>query len=150
MTTVSSIKAILEADATLLATATGGVWDYNETGREGLNRTINPDAFDSDGIIKPCIVVVLRSSTPNYILQDDDGQYQSVVDVIELVFYADSSYTPINTMLDRCYALLHTARPSGGGAFAVRWAGDVRGQRDATLDALVEASTYQVTRYISV
>lgn len=148
MSALSSIKTRLEADATLLATATGGVWDFAETGRLGINRTNTPTAFDSSGIIKPCVLLRLRSATPDYVLQDDTSQYQSVREVIEVWFYEDSGYSAIETMRTRCYALLHATQVAG--VFAIRWAGDIRSQIDFDLNASVERSDYSVVTYRSV
>ena len=148
MSALSSIKARLEADATLLATATGGVWDFAETGRLGINRTNTPAAFDSSGVIKPCVLLRLRSATPDGVLQDDSGQYQSVREVIEVYFYEDSGYSAIETMRTRCYVLLHATQVTG--VFAVRWAGDIRSQIDFDLNASVERSDYSVVTYRSV
>jgi len=148
LSALSSIKTRLEADATLLATATGGIYDLTETGRLGINRTNTPAAFDSNGVIKPCVLLRLRSSTPDYVLQDDTSQYQSVREMIEVYFYEDSGYTAIETMRTRCYALLQATQVTG--AFAIRWAGDIRSSIDFDLNASVERSDYQVTTKRSV
>jgi len=148
MSTLSAAKAILEADATLLAIATGGVWDFDETGRLGLSRTLTPAAFDANGLVKPCVLLKLRSSTPDHVLQDDAGQYSSLVEMLEVWFYEDTGYAHIETMRERVYALLHAQQLTG--TFAVYWAGDVRDQRDIELDASVERSQYQVYRGRSV
>ena len=149
MSTQSAIKARLEADATLVATATGGIYDFDETGRLGINRGNTPAAFDATtGVIKPTVLVRLRSRNPDFVLQDDTSQYQSVRDMVELWFYQDSGYTTIETMRDRCFALLHATQVTG--AFAVRWAGDIRGQYDFELNASVERSDYQVNTRRSV
>lgn len=140
MGTLANVKAVLAADATLLATATGGVWDISQTGEEGINRTTTPTAFDANLILKPLVLLRMRSSNPDFILQDDTNQYQSVREMLECWLYADDSYAPIETMQARIYALLH-AKPLTG-TFAVRWAGDIRNMKDATLDALVERSDY--------
>lgn len=141
MTTLAAIKAILEADATLLALATGGVWDFDETGRMGLSRTATPTAFTSAGIIKPCLLLKLRSTLPDGILQDDANQYQSAREIIEAWFYQDSGYATIESMRARVYHDLHAQRVSG--TFQVVWAGDIRpGIRDPDLDANLERSEY--------
>lgn len=143
MSALSAWKTILEADATLLATATGGIWDFDETGRLGLSRTLTPTAFDSNGIIKPCILVKLRTSTPDYILADDSNKYVSVQEFLEAWFYESSGYTNIETMRDRVFALTHTVQLTG--TFQCFWAGNIRpGIRDDDLDAFVERSDYQV------
>ena len=93
MSALSAAKTILEADATLLATATGGVWDFDETGRLGLSRTLTGGAFDSNGILKPCLLLKLRSSTPDSILADDATKYVSVREMLEVWFYQDTGYS---------------------------------------------------------
>ena len=147
MSALSSIKARLEADATLLATATGGIYDLTETGRLGINRTNTPSAFDAAGVIKPCLLLRLRSATPDGVLQDDSGQYQSVREAIEVYFYEDSGYTNIETMRSRVYTLLQATQVAG--AFAIRWAGDIRSSIDFDLNASVERSDYSVVTYRS-
>ena len=143
MSALSAAKAILEADATLLTTATGGIWDFDETKRLGLNRTTQPTAFDSNGIIKPCVLLKLRSSVPDYILADDSNQYVSAQEILECWFYESSGYANIETMRDRVYVLFHTVQLSG--TFQVLWAGHFRpGIRDDDLDASVERTDYQV------
>lgn len=148
MSALSSIKARLEADATLLATATGGIYDLAETGRLGINRTNTPSAFDSAGVIKPCVLLRLRSATPDFVLQDDASQYQSVRELIEVYYYEDSGYTAIETMRSRVYALLQATQVTG--AFAIRWAGDIRSSIDFDLNASVERSDYSVVTKRSV
>lgn len=150
MSIVSAIKAILEADATLAAAATGGIWDWDETGRLGLNLTNTPTAFDGNGIIRPAIMVKLRSSIPDYDLADDDGQYVSLRHNVEVWIYQDTGYTTIETMRYRVYTLLHTKRVANEGVFQMLWQGDIRGNRDTEIDANVERSDYLVRARRSV
>ena len=145
MSAESAIKAVLEADATLLATATGGVWSFDETGHKGLSRTLTPAAFDSNGILKPCIMVSQRNANPGYNLQDDNGQMVDVRQVVELYMFQDDAYSAIETMKSRCYALLHAQRLTG--YHRVEWAGDVRLGRDLDLDAYTERVDY-LTIYV--
>jgi hypothetical protein len=138
----------LEADVTLLATATGGVYDLDETGPLGINRTTTPAAFDANEIIKPCVLLKTRSSEPDQSLVDEGARYQSVSEMLEVWFYEDSGYSNIETMRDRVWVLLHAVQLSG--TFMCLWAGDVRNQRDTDLDANVERSVYQVATKKSV
>jgi hypothetical protein len=148
MSVLSAAKAILEADGTLLASATGGIWDYDETGRLGINRTTTPTAFDSNGILKPCLLLKLRSSEPDGILADDANQYTSVREMIEVWFYEEGGYTNIETMRDRVHALLHAQQLTG--TFQILWQGDLRNQRDIEIDANLERSEYLAITYKSV
>lgn len=144
MSALSAALAILVADtATLVATATGGIYTPDTTGRLGINRGTVPGAFDSTtGNIKPCILLKLRSAIPDGLLRDDANQYSSVRQIIECWFYQHSGYATIETMRDRVYALLHARQLAG--TFQVFWQGDIRGGgfRDLELDASVERSEY--------
>lgn len=141
MTILSAAKAILEADSTLLATATGGVWDYGETDRQGLNRTTTPAAFDSNGIIKPSVLLKVRNRVPDGAIADDTSQEVSYRQVLEAWLYEDTGYSNINTMSDRVYSLLHGQALTG--AFEIVWNGDLPG-RDPDLDANFERVEYLV------
>lgn len=146
---LSTVKAILEADATLLATATGGVWDYDETGRMGLSRTITPAAFDSGKRIKPCVLLKTRERVPDGELVEDANQLASYRQMLEVWLYEDTGYTNIDTMADRVYALLHGKQLTG--TFHVVWTGDYRpGQRDLDLDANLQRSDYLIRATRSV
>lgn len=147
MSSVSAALAVLEADDTLVAAATGGIYDLDETGPNGISRTTTPAAFDDNEIIKPCVLLKLRSATPDGFLVDEAAQYVSVREVLEAWFYQDSGYDSINTMRDRVFTLLHAQQLSG--TFMVLWAGDVRNQRDTNLDANVERSEFAVHTYKS-
>lgn len=149
MSILSAAKALLEADSTLLSAATGGVFDFDETGRMGINRTANAAAFTSVGIIKPCVLLKLRSSIPDYMLADDSNQYVSLRETIEAWFYQDGGFSSIETMRNRVYVLFHSKQ--FGGAWQCLWAGDVRfSVRDTDLDAFVERSDYTVRAKRSV
>lgn len=141
MSALSAAKALLEADATLLAAATGGIYDLDETGPEGINRTLTA-AFDANEIIEPCVLLKTRSSTPNPLLQDEGARYSGVTEMLEVWFYEDDGYSNIETMRDRVFSLLHAVQLDG--TFMCLWAGDVRQARDSALGANVERSTYQV------
>ncbi len=140
---LSTVKALIEADATLLATATGGVWDYDETGRMGPSRTTTPTAFDGYGRIKPCVLLKTRDRVPDGALVDDADQLTSYRQILEVWLYEDKGYANIDTMADRVYALLHGKRLSG--TFHVAWTGDLRpGQRDLDLDTNLQRSDYLI------
>jgi hypothetical protein len=143
MSVLAAVKTLLEADATLLATATGGVYDYDETGRDGISRTAaaTSAAFDANGIVKPCVLLKSRSETPDGILADDAERVVSAREMLEAWYYADSGFAAINTMKARVYTLLHATQVSG--SFIVYWQGDIRFPvRDPDLDANVERSDY--------
>jgi len=136
MSAESTILAVLEADATLLALATGGIYSFDEAGSEGINRTLTPSAFDSNGIVKPCIMVSARNANPGYNVGDDSNQSMDVRQVVECWFFDHAAYSTIESMKDRVYTLLQAQRLSG--PYRVDWAGDYRLPRDMDLDAFQE------------
>lgn len=138
--TLANAKAILEADSTLLALATGGVWDWDETGRMGINRNNTAAAFTS-GIIKPCILLKLRTSVPFGGVADDSLKVVSAREMLEVWAYQDNGYSTIKSMLDRVYADLQ-GQPLGG--YVCRWALSIQPTRDMAMDANVERSDFEV------
>lgn len=139
--TLASAKTLLEADATLLALATGGIWDWDETGRMGINRTNTPAAF-VNGIIQPCLLVKLASSVPFGEIADDAAKLVSVREMLEVWAYQDAGYATIKSMLDRVYTLLQGTQLGG---FSCRFAQKVQPAfRDTEMDACVEYDRYAV------
>ena len=142
-TTLANAKAILEADTgNLLLLATGGIWDWDETGRMGINRsnTLTTAAFTS-GIIKPCIMLKLRSSVPFGDIADDPAQIVSARDMLEVWAYQHAGYSTIKSMLARVYTLLQGKQLGG---FVCRWAMSVEPLRDTDMDASVQRDDYSV------
>lgn len=142
MSALSPAKTLLEGDATLLATATGGVWDYGETGDQGLNPSTTPDAYDDDGRIRPTVLLRSRGPKPDGALRDSDGQYSSTREVLEIYFYEDYGFSNIETMRNRVYALLHEQQLSG--TFKVLWSGDSPPIPDPETGASLQRSEYTV------
>lgn len=142
-TTLASAKTILEADSTLLTLATGGIYDFDETGRMGINRTSSAtSAAFTNGIIKPCILLKLASSVPFGDIADDSSQIVSVREMLEVWAYQDNGYSSIKSMLDRVYTLLQGKRVGG---VSCRFAQKVQSPvRDIELDANVEYDRYAV------
>ncbi len=143
--TLANAKTLLEADTgNLVLLATGGIWDWDETGRLGINRsnTLTATAFDATTkIIKPCLLLKLRSSVPFGGLADDPAQIVSARDMLEVWAYQHSGYATIKSMLTRVYTLLQGKQLGG---FACRWAMDIQPTRDTDMDASVERADYAV------
>lgn len=142
---LANAKAILEADTgafNLVALAEGGIWDWNETGRMGINRTntLTAVAF-SGGILQPCLLLKLRSGVPFGGIADDEATIVSARDMLEVWAYQDNSFLRIKPMLDRVYTLLQGKQLGG---FSCRWAMNIQPTRDTELDAFVERSDYAV------
>lgn len=144
-----AIKAVLEADATLLATLTGGVYDKSELGRRGISPTSTPGAYGDQGTLKPLCVVKARGSTVDGALADDAHQYASFRQVVELWFYQESGDTALETAMARAAALLHGKQVTD--SFVVRWIGNPVLDREAPeLEGVsVTRSDYEVISALS-
>lgn len=141
--TLANAKAILEADsANLVLLATGGIYDWDETGRMGINRNnaATSAAFGTT-TIKPCLLLKLRTSVPFGGVADDSLKVVSAREMLEVWAYQDNGYSTCKAMLDRVYTLLQ-GQPLGG--YVCRWALSIQPTRDMEMDANVERSDFAV------
>lgn len=91
-----AVYSILNADATLLASLTGGIWKYartvsgdtNSIGRNGISSVVMANAY-ANGLLKPCAIVAARGEMPWGGAYDHGEKMKSVRDVIEVYLYID-------------------------------------------------------------
>ncbi len=125
MTLQSDVEAVLEADATLMALLTGGVF----SGIEEISYQNAAGAFDANKELKPCALVKCGVETRR-------GPYDEAASVqtpITIYFYQRDDYTAINPAMDRTLALLHMAKV-GTGTWEVEFESQVNDTRDIALD----------------
>ena len=116
MSREADFYAVLNADATLLATLTGGVWKREAVGVEGLTRQTTAAAFDStSGYLKPCALIAERATVPDGVVKDLMAQKASTRTVVEVYLYADAGagYTALDTAAARIYVLLQGRQLTG-------------------------------------
>jgi len=143
------VRTTLRADAgvggvkTLL---TGDIYTWAITGRMFIARdnTATSSAFDSNGIIKPCCMVKLRSENPFDDITDDEP-LRSTRSVLELWFYQDDGYDTIESAKQRAFTLLHKQCVGG---FKLDYTGDpmLRTYTDEFGGAFMLRSEYQAFR----
>lgn len=140
---LAAAKTLLAADGTLTGYATGGIYNLTELGRLGLNRknALAATAFDSNGNIKPCIVLKLRTSVAIEGLGDDANQIVAQREMIEVWLYEFAGYSSINLMRGRVFVDLQGKQLGG---FACRWAFDGPQTQDLDVDANVMRVDYAV------
>lgn len=133
MSREDDFKTRMEADATLMAILTGGVYTKAETGREGITRDTTPDAFDGDGYLLPCALVRQRGLTPDGVLLDEMAVQASTAQVVEIYLYEDSGYSNIDAALARLFVLFFGHQFSD--SFPLEWAGTpvTRGKDEGAL-----------------
>lgn len=111
------IQAVLAADSTLTSILTGGIYRFEETGRNGIGRDSTPNAYSEDGFLLPSAVLHPRAILPWGGLQDSSDQSQSTRQMVEVYLYADgdTGYEALETARNRIYTLLHHTFLDGAG-----------------------------------
>lgn len=134
MSVPEDIQVVLAADATLMATLTGGVYAAAE-----ITRQDTPAAFDANGEIKPCALVKGEVETPWGPHEHSSRAF------IRIFFYQRSGYDDIDTARERVYTLLHRQKALDG-KWELLHTDDITGQEDQVLNCSLELSRYQVLR----
>ena len=146
MTTfIAAVRAALEVDATLIAIATGGIWDTEETGRDGLTPDMIQDA--DSVVIKPALF--LKEST-----RAEFGEADATIKAerwfLEIYGYQHTGYATIAAMLDRVKTLLNRQQvqftePADYWCHLMLWRGRVSDQKDLSLGgASMSRDRYEV------
>lgn len=130
MSRESEFAAVLTADATLMATLTGGVYTLESVGLAGITRETQPAAFDTSGYLKPCALVRARDLVPDGAARDLIARVASASQVVEIWLYADSGagYSAIEAAKVRLYTLLEGRQV--GSSFDVQWVNSLGNLRD--------------------
>lgn len=133
----STLKTLFLADSTLTTALTGGIYTWEDTGRLGFSRQSTPNAYDSNGLLRPCLIIKTRDEIAQYEIPDADFQFVDTKAVVELWFYDDgnNSYTTIKSAQDRCYVLLQDRRI--GSAFYCQIIGHLLDRRDQGNDRAI-------------
>jgi len=138
------IATILQADSSLTAILSGGIFVSGDLGPAGITRDSCPDCFDADGYLLPCAIVKQRGDIPTFEAGDVAGKVTSANQVIELWLYQDTTYTAIDAAKPNIYRLLQGAVLPD--SFEIYLSNTLSRQRDtgALQDASMERVDYVV------
>ena len=126
-----AVRDVLAADATLAALLVGGIYSYEDTGRNGISRVTTPDAYESDGFLRACAVVKAGDVRQGSAVRDARvGVRQTVA--VYLYDDGDNGYGTILTARDWVVGLLDRMWIDGVGW--VRQIGGADDGRDAKLN----------------
>ena len=114
MATSILIKDVLDSSIDLTALATGGIYDFEELGREGLTMHNAPDAFDGP-TIKPCIVIKSRDKIYTEDLGDENLQLKSYTQIINIFCLSYAGFGSCEILSHQVYILLADQRVPGLG-----------------------------------
>lgn len=116
MSIETSVVAYLQADATIVAAATGGIYDAGTIGRSGITRATLPNAFDENKLLKPTVLV--RDLTAvNAGVRDSSDKTRFMNHFIEVLIYIDGSksISLVSSLVSLIEVYLDFARVSGAG-----------------------------------
>jgi hypothetical protein len=99
------IRDVLAADATLAALLVGGIYRYEETGRNGISRVTMPDAYEADGFLRACAVVKAGEVKSGSAVRDSRAGVKQGV-AVYLYDDGDNGYGAVLTARDRAIVLL--------------------------------------------
>lgn len=128
MSRESQFETVMEADATLMAILTGGVWTKEVTGVEGIARETAAAAFDGSGYLRPTALIRQRDTVPDNAVRDPMAQKVSTSVVVEIYLYEDRGYTSIDAAMSRLFTLLEGYQFND--SFEVQWVNTVDRIRD--------------------
>jgi len=126
MSRETDFETVMEADATLMAILTGGVYTVDAVGRDGISRDTVPGAFDASGFLKPCALVKQRGLVPDG--QVVDLSIASATQVIEIYLYQDSGFSSIDSALARLFTLFNQYQFSN--TWPIEWINTLDRQQD--------------------
>lgn len=135
MSIADDIKATLDADVTLMATLTGGVF----CGVEEINRQDTSAAFDANQEIEPCALIKEGTETRR------GPHTHSVQTPVTIYLYQRSGYDQIESARDRIYSLLHEQR-IGAKTWQIFYESSVMQQRDGALDCALSTMRFVAIR----
>lgn len=131
----ASIVALLNADATLVALLTGGIYGFEYAGRKGLNRIEVVQAYiKKTGLLKPLCIIYESAAIPTGEAINPATGYMSTVTPIRGWVYddGDAGYGTVATAEARMYRDLNFCRLSG--AFQILWGTTLKDRREPLLD----------------
>lgn len=142
----AEVAAILDADATLDALLTGGIYTSSAVGPLGITRDTVPAAFDADGYLKPCALVRQRDRVPVGDVLDYDAKLESARQVVEVWLYDDqgNGYATLDSAAARIRTLLMGEQLTGSFELRLVLWMDRRRDEGALAGAAMERLDFQV------
>lgn len=128
------LHELLSSDDDLLAILTGGFF-Y----RQGIDRKKTPEAYDADGMIKPCGVLAMHPIVKRSPFKHSAEQY------FQIFFYEQSGYENIDAAKERVYDLLHgeSVELDQGFNYEIEHANDLGNSEDPVLNCSMDFSRYR-------
>ncbi len=143
-----TIASPVKPGTSLEALATGGIYNYPDTGRKGLTRLLAPVAFsERDGMLKPAIVVLQLKEVTDLAIIDPVSGFNSTVTPVNIWIYdkgtTEDGYENIRAINERMYLLL--AYQQLTGMFQILFDSTIKDKREPDLkEAAFYVAKYKV------
>lgn len=119
MSAIEAVQDLLQADSTLVALLTGGIYRYDApntvdaTGKLAIRPDTHPAAFTngaSGGKLKPLVIIKSRGAQPQGDIDDPAERHISTQEVIECWFYRDriDGHAALRTAAERVYLTMRS------------------------------------------
>lgn len=148
MSYVASVVTFLSADVTLTTLLTGGIHDFADAGRKGLNRLQLPGAYsDTTGFLKPVALVAEMDDFMNgEQVSPNTGRFSIESQIyIRILDHGDNGYATVNSASNRIRALLNCKPQIIANAYQLIWKKTLEDRREPNLkDACYYQQLYQV------
>jgi hypothetical protein len=125
------IAGVLAEDDVLAALLVGGIYSYEQTGRNGISRRATPGAYDESGFLRACAVIKAGEMRNAGAIRDDRAGLAQRVEVY-LYDDGDSGYGTLLTARDVLVGLIDRAWLEDAGY--VRVVGGAEDLRDPKLN----------------
>lgn len=124
------IRALLAADTALLAIVTGGAYTFAGLGRLGIGRAGTPNAYGTDGYLRPLLVVQAGET------ETVEGENGALTPITVTVYNdGDQGAASVRSAAARVRVLLDGAWIAGAGR--ITWRGEQLDQRDPKLNNVI-------------
>lgn len=152
MSYAQAVVDFLNTDATLTGYLTGGIWNFSDAGRNGLNRLQLPGAYDPiSGFIKPvAIVAEMDQFMDEEEVSPNTGRFSVQSGIyIRILDHGDNGYGTIDSASARIKAILNCKPQIIANAWQLIWKKTLKDRRESLLkDAAYYQEQYEVHGWI--
>jgi hypothetical protein len=131
----AAIVTLLNADSTLTALLTGGIYEFEYSGRKGLNRIEVVQAYvQKTGLLKPlCIIYEAAAIDTGEVHSPSTGRVSTITPITGWIYdQGDSGYGTIASAEQRIYHDLAFTRLTG--ALQILWGQTIKDKREPLLE----------------
>lgn len=152
MSYVQPVVNFLSLDTILTGYLTGGIHNFSDAGRNGLNRLQLPGAYDSvTGFVKPvAFVAEMDMEMDEQEVSPNTGRFSVQSSIfIRVIDHGDNGYGTVDLASKRIFAILNCKPQIIANAYQLIWRKTLKDRREPQLkDACYYQELYRVYGWI--